>query len=161
MISFITNKNELFYKRRSNHWYNYKIGEVGPGASTTGTVYGVYDMANINGEIVAGFMADSLGNMEINTKYYDIYSYNDYIGVISSSNSISNLYRYKLGDSIRENFRSFSTNGMWQGGLLEHNTKVGVLLRGGNGNIKNASVYTSSVVETNYEAPFRVSIINK
>ena len=27
LLSFITNKNELFYKSSSNHWHNYKIGE--------------------------------------------------------------------------------------------------------------------------------------
>ena len=71
---------------------------------------------------------------------------------------MNNIYRYKLGDSIRENFRAIRDNGMWQGGLLEQNVNSGVIVRGGNGDIKNASIYTASINNINYSAPFRVCI---
>lgn len=135
----------------------YPIGEVGPGASTTGTIYGVYDMASINGELVAA-IATNMENSITLGEYQDVYSYNNYVGKIASSGTIHNLYRYKLGDSIRENVRSLKENGMWQGGSLEQKKDVGVFLRGGNSDIKDASVYTASVVDFSYQAPFRVSL---
>jgi len=150
--------NDLTNYSHVSNSVKYNIYEVGPGASTTGTINGVYDMASIKGELVAGFTASIDGDIKINTSYYDIYSYNNYIGKIISSGTINNLYRYKLGDSIRESFRSIKDNGMWQGGLLEHTKEEGVILRGGNGNIKNASIYTASVVDFDTYAPFRVSI---
>ena len=137
---------------------NYLVGEVGPGASSTGTIYGVYDLANIYGELVSSFVADINGNIEVEPKVYDRYSYNDYLGKVESSKTAVNLYRYKLGDAIKENFRTLSENGMWQGGLLEQRVNSGVFLRGGNGDIKNASIYTASIVDYQYNAPFRVSL---
>ena len=136
---------------------SYPIGLIGPGASSTGTIYGVYDLASRNGEIVAA-ISNSIKDL-VNTEYLDIYSDSEYIGKISSSKSIYNLYRYKLGDGIKENYRNFNERGMWQNGLLEQQEN-GVMLRGGNGEIKNASVFTASMVNINYEAPYRVVIIN-
>lgn len=134
---------------------NYPIGEIGPGASSTGTIYGVYDLANRNGEMVAGF-SYSLKD-KIKTSYYDLYSDSNYQGKVASSKSIKYLYRYKLGDMIRESFRTISENGMWNSGLLEQKEN-GVILRGGSGEMKNASVYTASFVSVDTEAPFRVVI---
>lgn len=163
--SFITTKtkncipyNDLTDYTHISNSVTYNIGEVGSGASTTGTIYGVYDMANTDGELVAGFVADKDGNILYETPYYDVYSYMNYIGKISSSKSISNLYAYKLGDAIKENFRTITEYGMWQGGTLEQMVNSGVILRGGKGDSKSSSIYTATVVGTNYEAPFRVSI---
>ena len=164
--SFITSKtnkcieyNDLTNETHISNSVNYPIGYIGAGASSTGTVYGVYDLANISGELVSGFVADETGKIEIETNYYDIYSNNEYIGKVASSNNIHNLYRYKLGDGIREHFRTFSENGMWHSGMLSQNKNSGVLVRGGNGKENNASVYTTSIEELNYEAPFRLVIL--
>ena len=143
----------------ASHYSNsvyYPIGYVGAGSSSTGEVYGVYDLANISGELVAAYIANSDGTIDTNLKYYDKYSYNDYIGKVASSSNIHNLYRYKLGDAIRENFRTFSENGMWNGGVLLQNKNTGILVRGGNTNPSNTSVYTTSIEDVEYEAPFRI-----
>ncbi len=150
--------NDLTNYTHISNSVNYPIYEIGPGSSSTGTIYGVYDMANIDGELVAAFTVSKNGEVLIETPYRDLYSYNNYIGKISSSKTINNLYRYKLGDGIKENFRTISEYGMWQGGSLEHKIDSGVMLRGGNGEVKGASIYTTNIVSINAEAPFRVSI---
>ncbi len=129
----------------------YKIGERGAGASSTGNISGVYDLTSIDGEIVAGFVVDISGNINTNTKYYDVYSYNEYLGKVSSSSNIYNLYRYKLGDATREHFRNFGNNGMWNSGSLVHNANYGIIVRG-----SEASVYSSSIEEDNYKGSFRL-----
>ena len=161
--SFITSKTNKCIEYNDLHDYshisnsvNYPIGYAGAGASSTGTVYGVYDLANISGELVSAFVTDENGNIDISMNYYDKYSNNDYIGKVSSSGNIHNLYRYKLGDGIREHYRTFSENGMWHGGMLSQNKNSGVLVRGGNGEVANASVYTISIEDINYQAPFRL-----
>lgn len=158
-----TNKECIAYNDLTNYSHvsnsvSYQVGFVGSGASTTGTINGVYDMANISGEILASYIAEEDGSINTSARYYDLYSYDEYLGIISSSKNISKLNRYKLGDSIKENFRSMTTNGMWQGGILEQKDNNGLFLRGGNGDIKNASIYTTTIVDPSYEAPFRVSI---
>jgi hypothetical protein len=164
-FSMTTSKTCIPYNDLNNYTHisnsiNYPIGLVGPGASTTGTIYGVYDMANIEGELVSGISLPLDGVNTLNAKYYDVYSYNDYIGKINSSSSVSNLYRYKLGDAIEENMRSMTDKGMWQDGIIEHQAN-GVILRGGNGKISNSSIYTTTFVDVKYEAPFRASIFVK
>ena len=140
---------------------NYPIGYRGAGASSTGTIYGVYDLANIDGELTSSYVVGENGIENVSTVYQDIYSYSDYIGIVSSSNNIYNLYRYKLGDGIREHFRTLGTNGMWHNGMLFQNKDKGIIIRGGNGTVKNASVYTASIEDTNYVAPFRLVLVTK
>ena len=135
---------------------NYAIGYAGAGASSTGNIYGVYDLASKNGELVSSYLLGKDGLENINTKYYDVYSYSDYIGNVASSNNIYNLYRYKLGDAIREHFRFFNQNGMWYSGMLTQNKGSGIMIRGGNGDINNASVYTTLIESIDYVAPFRL-----
>ena len=161
--SFITSEsnkcveyNDLTNETHISNSVNYPIGYIGAGASSTGTIYGVYDLANISGELVSAFIADEYGRIDIETNYYDIYSNNEFVGKVASSSNVYNLYRYKLGDAIRENFRTFSMNGMWHNGMLSQNQKNGILIRGGNGDVNNASVYTTSVEDLNYSAPFRL-----
>ena len=159
-ITSITNKcvayNDLTNYSHISNSINYPIGYAGAGASSTGTVYGVYDLANISGELVASFVALEDGSINTELNHYDTYSYSDYIGKVASSSNIHNLYRYKLGDGIREHFRTFSENGMWHGGMLSQNVNSGVIVRGGNGVVNHASVYTTSIEEENYSAPFRL-----
>ena len=89
----------------------------GPGASTTGTVYGIYDMNGGTAEYVMGNMVDSSGNFYISNagtwtsanypinKYYDKYSYNI---------EKTSLTRGKLGDGTKEVTKNFSSeNGRW------------------------------------------------
>ena len=163
--SFITEKTSkcIQYNDLTNlsHYSNgvyYSIGYVGAGASSTGNISGVYDLANISGELVAAFVSNVNGAIDTNLKYYDTYSYNDYIGRVSSSSNIHNLYRYKLGDAIREHFRTFNENGMWNGGVILQNKNNGILVRGGNNNPKDTSVYTVSIEDLEYSAPFRIAL---
>lgn len=143
--------NDLTNYSHVSNSISYPIGYVGAGASTTGTINGVYDLASITGEIVAGFVADTSGTVNTDIKYYDVYSYNEYVGKISSSSSIYNLYRYKLGDGIREHYRSFSEYGMWHNGMLVQNSDTGIIVRGANN-----SAYSMSIENITLEAPFRL-----
>lgn len=129
----------------------YSIGYRGAGASSTGTIYGVYDLASISGEIVSAFVHPLEQTFTINSSYYDSYSYNDYIGKVSSSSSIYNLYRYKLGDGIREHFRNFGEHGMWHNGILMQNKNTGIIVRG-----NSSSVYSATIEDITYIAPFRI-----
>ena len=84
------------------------------GQSTTGTIYGVYDMSGGAWEFVMGNMVNSSGNFYSSNagfssvpdaKYYDKYTYD------SSSTSHG---RGKLGDATKETLSSFgSVSGGW------------------------------------------------
>ena len=143
--------NDLTDASHITNSVSYKVGYIGAGASSTGNISGVYDLASINGEIVAAFIANNNGKINISIKDYDIYSYNDYLGKVSSSSNIYNLYRYKLGDAIKEHFRNFGEHGMWHGGILVQNENEGILVRGNDG-----SVYSTSIMDINQEASFRL-----
>lgn len=93
-------------------------GYKGAGASTTGTVYGIYDMnggaydyvmenqVNTSGAFYsssAGFTATPLA------KYYDKYSYNT-----NNSNQAS-VSRGRLGDATKEVTKAFTYTGSWEG----------------------------------------------
>lgn len=100
-------------------------GYRGAGASTTGTVYGVYDMNGGAYDYVMGNMVNSSGNFYpysagtwststtgniSNEKYYDKYSYN------TSDYSATSQTRGKLGDATREATTTFgSSTGGWGG----------------------------------------------
>ena len=90
---------------------------------------------------------------------YDLYSYSDYTGIVATSGNIHNLYRYKLGDGIREHFRSFSKNGMWNSGVINQKEHSGIIVRGGNSNPTDTSVYTVTIENIEYLAPFRIVLI--
>ena len=85
----------------SSETYTYNNSTYGIGASTTGNVYGVYDMNGGAGEYVMGnqvdsngnFTASSSGNWSPNSKYYDKYQYNE------DSTSYS---KGRFGDNIKE-----------------------------------------------------------
>ena len=70
----------------------------GPKASTTGTVYGVYDMAGGSWEYVAGCINgqenDKFGVTVGDAKYVDLYT--------NTSNSNSNYDGAKIGDATKE-----------------------------------------------------------
>ena len=93
-------------------------GYKGAGASTTGTIYGIYDMNGGAYDRTMGNMVNSSGNFYSSSsgfstspleKYYDKYSY-------STSNSGNpSVLRSKLGDAIKEMTKGFSTTGSWEG----------------------------------------------
>ena len=153
--------NDLSNLTHVSNSINYPIGYVGAGASSTGNIYGIYDLANRNGELTSAYLAKEDGTIDVNSNYYDLYSYSDYIGNISSSSNIYNLYRYKLGDGIKEHLKTLGKNGMWHNGMLLQNKNSGIIVRGGNGDIKNASVYTSTVENFDFNAPFRLVLTSK
>ena len=119
-------------------------GYKGSGASTNGTIYGVFDMNGGAYDLVIGNMINSSwyfypgsagtwstassGNIP-NAKYYDKYSYN------SNSNSLASQSRGKLGDATREMTQSFgSTSGGWAGSYryMPYSSSSGYwFLRGG------------------------------
>ena len=142
--------NLVDYSHVSNS-IKYAIGYAGAGASTTGTINGIYDMANLTGELVSAYVVDENNLDNIDSNYYDVYSYNDFIGRVGSSSNIYNLYRYKLGDGIREHFRNFGERGMWHSGSIMQNKNTGIIVRG-----SNASIYSTSIEDINYVAPFRL-----
>ena len=98
-------------------------GYRGAGASTTGTIYGIYDMNGGGAEMVMGNMVDTSGNFYYNTsfdgfstspleKYYDKYSYNS-----SSYYGQNSVTRGKLGDATKEMTKQFAKNdATWEGG---------------------------------------------
>ena len=104
------NSNSSYYTGGGSSTTSYKSNT---GQSTTGNVYGVYDMSGGAWEYVMGNMVNSSGSFYSinagfssapNAKYYDKYTYNtDY----------ENHGRGKLGDATKETLSSF---GNYQGG---------------------------------------------
>ena len=91
----------------------------GVNASTTGNIYGIYDMSGGSWEYVMGVQKDSSGNVQVGSsgfstsslpdgKYYDLYDYQAEDGV--------GYTRYHLGDATREvlkNTTSQRGNAWW------------------------------------------------
>lgn len=156
--------NDLNNYTHTSNGVLYSIGQVGPGASTTGTIYGVYDMAGANREMVAGLVNDESYDLinDFDDKYFDLYSTNTYIGTINDSSNISELYRYKLGDGIREHYRNFSDNGLWHNGYLKQSNIGGVIVRGADANSgKGASIFSSDIISLTETSAYRVAISMK
>ena len=95
-------------------------GYKGAGASTTGTIYGIYDMNGGAYDRTMGNMVNSSGNFSSSSagfstspleKYYDKYSYNS-----NSKSSQDSVSRGKLGDATKEMSKAFSgSNSTWEG----------------------------------------------
>ena len=112
-----------------------KNAEQGGKASTTGNIYGVYDMAGLGDEIVMANKVDSNGDFHANnsgftdildSKYYDSYSY--------SSSTSANLG--KLGDATKEILGS---------GIGFSNLNNHWFYRGDSGNMFNFSSFSGFV----------------
>ena len=94
-------------------------GYKGVGASTTGTVYGIYDMNGGANDYVMGNQVNTSGTFNSSyagfttsplAKYYDKYSYN-----FNFSNQAS-VSRGRLGDATKEVSKAFSgSNSSWEG----------------------------------------------
>ncbi len=95
-------------------------GYKGAGASTTGTVYGIYDMSGgaydrvMENEVnTSGTFYSSSAGFTINplSKYYDKYSYN------TSNYSKESISRGRLGDATKETTKAYTSgnDGSWEG----------------------------------------------
>jgi hypothetical protein len=89
---------------------------LGVNASTTGSVYGIYDMSGGAFEIMMGNMVDSSGNFyassanlsQPSSKYYDSYAY--------SASAFTDHNRGKLGDATKETLKTYGSGlGGWYG----------------------------------------------
>ena len=107
------NSNSSYYTGGGSSTTSYKSNT---GQSTTGNVYGVYDMSGGAWEYVMGNMVNSSGSFYSqnsgfsnapNTKYYDKYTYNT---------DSENHGRGKLGDATKETLSSF---GSWNDGWYD------------------------------------------
>ncbi len=117
---------------------------LGTKASTTGTIYGVYDMNGGAYERVMGNMVNSSGNFNASSsgfseapeeKYYDKYTYN------SSSTTHS---RGKLGDATKETLSTYGNiNGGWYSDYANFVRSAGpwFLRGGGYGNVALSGVF--------------------
>ena len=133
----------------------YPIGMLGPGASTTGTIYGIYDMAGGNYTTVMGIVMKEDGTMPSNvykmdSKYYTAYSYIPYSGKITGNDKAGYLEVFRLGDGIKEHVRTFTEKGMWQDGELILNN-YGIMRRGGY--TTSGSLFSTEIINdtTTYE----------
>lgn len=100
-------------------------GYKGAGASSTGTIYGVYDLSGGVGEYVMGSQVNSSKYFSVNSAgtwsttiypidmYYDKYSYNS--SSYSSSYNVTPNSRGKLGDATKEVAKAWSSAGKWNG----------------------------------------------
>ena len=84
---------------------------IGQKASTTGNIYGVYDMNGGTWEYVMGNMVNTSGEFYVSeagsfslvSKYYDAYTYD--------GSSYTTHGRGKLGDATKEALKTFGSNG--------------------------------------------------
>ncbi len=86
-------------------------GQAGPGASTTGNIYGIYDMSGGTWEYVMGVLAyneddtpmsgkSTTSNSGFNGKVYESGAYDDFINYSFPDNKYFNLY--KVGTKVGE-----------------------------------------------------------
>lgn len=125
-------------------------------ASTTGNVYGVYDMAGGAAEYVMGNLANNTGSFQsgnsnlyknnLDSKYYDLYAN----GNTETSYSQLDFNRSRLGDAIGEiSLDTSKVNNGWYNAATQIGGKeYSWLVRGGTG--KNATQFNSN--QTNGEA---------
>ncbi len=109
----------------------YNISLAGTGASTTGTIYGVYDMSGGAYEYVMGVYNSTIGNAGFNSlpanKYYDNYASNS----IETACNGGICYGHALSETSGWYFDStiiFSVKAPWfiRGGRYENKTLAGI-----------------------------------
>ena len=140
-------------------------GESGVKASTTGNVYGVYDMSGGSWEYTMGNMVN--GSNQFNplrasnwsttstplAKYYDSYTYNG---------SNTTYTRGRLGDATREMAPSSSSSTTWYSDYANFpNSSVPWFFRGGhylNGTNAGAFFFSSDYGDVSNYISFRVSL---
>lgn len=120
--------------------------EEGQKASTTGNIYGVYDMSGGTSEYIMTTSIDINGNINenlknIDSKYYDLYSYGT-----SNFDQLA-LNRTHLGDAIGE--ISLNSTLGWEDSTLQVPTdNNNILLRGGDANSKGTIFNSIEVTNT-------------
>lgn len=102
--------------------YSYDKKYYGTGASSTGNIYGIYDLAGGSWECVMGIISDYpvkddiggfVGKLPIDKRYYTLYKN-------------GNMYDYSrglIGDATRETLSSTIENKSWNGNLAYFATK--------------------------------------
>ena len=115
---------------------------TGVNASTTGNIYGIYDMSGGAWEYVMGNYNDTIKNAEFSSmpeaKYYDKYTGID---------SYDDFTKYHLGDATKETVKAKSSgyNAWYQGDSYSVNSSYPWVTRGGdNGGSTNAGVFNFS-----------------
>ncbi len=107
-------------------------GYKGAGASTTGTIYGIFDMVGGSDENVMAVSVTKDGSINIGkvlnpstnmwdkdadkllSKYYDKYSYFTSTGIVNDDTLPNAISRQKLGDATKETFKTYNNNnGSW------------------------------------------------
>ena len=120
-----------------------KVTGKGTGASTTGNIYGIYDMSGGLWDITMGLMMNIDSNTSTsigftsypNKKYYDAYSY-------GTTNTNDNAYkRGKLGDATKEILKiPNSNNGWYEDSLFLGDTDDATFIRGGSGEYESGKI---------------------
>lgn len=100
----------------ANCKYEYNVQNKGTGASSTGNIYGIYDLVGGAWECVMGLISTKdipnniggyKGNPPKETRYYSLYL----------NGSMDNATRGMIGDATRETKGSTNWNGSWYGNL--------------------------------------------
>ena len=111
--------------------YTYDVDINGTGASTTGNIYGIYDMSGGAWEYVMTNYNDVIGNSGFTTmpksKYYDKYTSNDINTACSGDECISHALSeteswYNDGNNLMDN----DTIWMLRGGTPSYYEKIGI-----------------------------------
>ena len=127
-------------------------------ASTTGNIYGIYDLAGGNSEYVMSVLAGMYGTITspLDPKYFDIYSYGiEYNTQISYNRSI-------LGDAIGEVVLTESIdNGLWYNHYNYFiNSFSDLLTRGGQAsNIENSGQFSFAAVSSSTTETYGYRIV--
>ena len=144
-----------------------KYNEIGGGnASTTGNVYGIYDMAGGAWEYVAGYLSEitALTNYttlaSADSKYKDVYA-----GTSSDGNTNYNANTGKYGDAVYETSSSgLSNTGSWDSSIsIFPNSSNPVFKRGGlanNGSIAGVFAFNNSTGGANTSNSFRPVVLS-
>ena len=127
-----------------------KTKGAGVGASTTGNIYGIYDMSGGLWDMAMGNMVTDSGSFNVagtgtwstnlypSLKYYDRYTYGD------TYNGATAYKRGKLGDATKEILKTFSDTGGWCNDytLFPHSGPSWFLRGGRAGNGSGAGVFS-------------------
>ena len=139
----INNNSSTFYTGSGQD----NIYKTRTNQSTTGNIYGIYDMSGGTYEYVMGNMLKSNGSMsisdsgfttELDSKYYDTYKY---------STAYTSHERSKLGDACKETLKTFGTkNAGWYDDLsyMPNSYQAWFHRGGGAGTGANAGIFAFS-----------------
>lgn len=171
LTGFGSASNEQVYRKYDENTYK---GSYGMGASTTGNLYGVYDMNGANWEYVAAYFSDNSNvkkygkslieetNSSTSTKYVTIYP-GEKASISSCYGSWDNIY----GDAIYETSKSTGLGCTWFYSYADGDTaeKEPFILRGGSfrdGSLSGIFAFRDDTGVSNYQNNgYRVVLIAK